>query len=719
MDVRDIDGKKCQTEVKKKTLNPRWDQSFVFQVPNIQRWAVRLQLWDWDLTGQDKLGYVDVLGSSKSEQAISMPLVEGGGVLHLGWAVSKEYRPDDVGTNELRVTMPAERPGRLKVQVKNGSEFEKPLNACVRLIDGATGASQTTTIPMTSEPHWNQWLAIDVPDLASWTLQLELMDMPEQADAEALGEPIGSVSLQADKFNIGGLAADTKTLPLTGGKGELTVAVKAAKGCQRLAAQVQRAKDAMVAEQIRRARLQQKTLVDVLSRDGKYAGDIQVRLVDLQGLLHSSELPTVYASVEGLLTPAREEVTTKPLRFEDASWDEVFFLHVPDLANFSFNILLWEGSSKKLLGKLLFQKEVCVGRCNIGSLDVDLTQTGEVAPLELSVGEKGKLRVVVSGTPGTVDVAKRLAEEAAAAAAGPIAWPDERRGMLRLHVIRANDLTAADIGGTSDPYVRISGVFDAHGKEVRTATIKKTVNPYWNEWFDIPMPDMASFDLTLGIWDFDIGADDTIGYVSVKSEEWTVVDEEVRKTLNVNNGSGTIEIGIAPTLHSRALMRQIKAAKAAGLAPISITGASKLLRAKYSGVVRVTFIEAHALKAADRGGTSDPYCMIPKSFFCDTRGAVIKTKVVKKTLDPEWKESFEIWIPDLRRFEFQVTVWDWDLTTHDPLGYVNVLSTDFSDFYLTVSKGFVFAMQRFCFEHIIFLSSTTGLSRQVDGFGGG
>jgi hypothetical protein len=46
--------------------------------------------------------------------------------------------------------------------------------------------------------------------------------------------------------------------------------------------------------------------------------------------------------------------------------------------------------------------------------------------------------------------------------------------------------------------------------------------------------------------------------------------------------------------------------------------------------------------------------MIPRNFFTDTKGREIRTKVIRKTLSPEWNEVFEFWTPDVRTFDFQV-----------------------------------------------------------------
>ncbi|XP_022929898.1 synaptotagmin-5-like isoform X4 [Cucurbita moschata] len=55
-------------------------------------------------------------------------------------------------------------------------------------------------------------------------------------------------------------------------------------------------------------------------------------------------------------------------------------------------------------------------------------------------------------------------------------------GWIELGIIEAKDLVAADIGGTSDPYVRVQyGIL-----KKRTKVIFKTLNPHWNQTLEFP-----------------------------------------------------------------------------------------------------------------------------------------------------------------------------------------------------------------------------------------
>ncbi len=671
----DIEGKECRTKVQKKTLSPKWNEGFTFMVPNMDRWALRLQLWDWDVLGKDKLGYVDILGSQAQQPKVTFNVVEGSGSVAVGWSVSKTMPDEGDEEVEHKVAMPAERRGRLRVHAKSASGLARPCASVVRLVDGALDADVTSVAENTDAPEWGEWLEIDVPDLASWVIQLNVLE--RTGPDETL---LGTVSLQADKFNLGG-SPDYKTLALSGGPGELTVGVAPVREFKKLAQQIARAKAAMQAEEGRRARLRTKTLMQAIGGDGRYAGDVIVKLLDVTG----PEPVTIFATVEGVLTPTHEAVKTRPFHIGDPKgWEEVFFLHLPDAGNFSFVIHLWEHAPGPGITKIFGSRDQLLGTVTIGSLDVDLTVPPDAPrPAAFRCGPEGKLAVRVEVTPTLPmhEVALRIKAEADAAAALPLAWPEERAGVLRVHALRGDNLAVADIGGTSDPYVQISGVFDMHGEPVKSRVIKKTLNPYWDQWFDIPVPDLASFDFTLGIWDQDVAMDDTLGFVALRSEDdWNFAEAEQRKKMTVMNGSGTVEIGLAPTLHSRRVLRQIRAAKAAGLAPVSAGGLNKMVRARFSGVLQLSIISARGLLAADRNGLSDPYCMVPKGFLTDTRGREIRTKVIRKTLTPEWNEVFEFWVPDVREFHFQISVWDWDLGKHDSLGFAVVRSQDFLEF---------------------------------------
>lgn len=73
------------------------------------------------------------------------------------------------------------------------------------------------------------------------------------------------------------------------------------------------------------------------------------------------------------------------------------------------------------------------------------------------------------------------------------------------------------------------------------------------------------------------------------------------------------------------------------------------------GNLRVDIIEGAELPSADRNGKSDPYCKFELNGL-----DVFKTKVIKKTLSPQWNEYFEVSVPSRTAAKFNVKVYDYD-----------------------------------------------------------
>eukprot|EP00243_Klebsormidium_subtile_P000556 TRINITY_DN10949_c0_g1_i1.p1 TRINITY_DN10949_c0_g1~~TRINITY_DN10949_c0_g1_i1.p1 ORF type:complete len:122 (+),score=35.06 TRINITY_DN10949_c0_g1_i1:3-368(+) len=80
-------------------------------------------------------------------------------------------------------------------------------------------------------------------------------------------------------------------------------------------------------------------------------------------------------------------------------------------------------------------------------------------------------------------------------------------------VQKAEELRAADMGGTSDPFVR---VFMRNGDmKKKTKVIPKTLNPVWDQKFEFLVEDAAHDMLQLEVWDHDTFGKDFLGRVSI------------------------------------------------------------------------------------------------------------------------------------------------------------------------------------------------------------
>ena len=75
-------------------------------------------------------------------------------------------------------------------------------------------------------------------------------------------------------------------------------------------------------------------------------------------------------------------------------------------------------------------------------------------------------------------------------------------GTLRVDVLDAADLPAADRNGYSDPYCK----FELNGKDIyKTKTQKKTLHPAWNEYFETPVPSRTAARFKVRVMDWDFG----------------------------------------------------------------------------------------------------------------------------------------------------------------------------------------------------------------------
>ncbi|XP_041939274.1 double C2-like domain-containing protein alpha [Alosa sapidissima] len=94
---------------------------------------------------------------------------------------------------------------------------------------------------------------------------------------------------------------------------------------------------------------------------------------------------------------------------------------------------------------------------------------------------------------------------------------EAQRGRLCVGVQRCAHLAAMDVNGFSDPYVKTYLKPDVEKKSKhKTAVIKKTLNPEFNEefFYEISLSELARKTLEVTVWDYDLGrSNDFIGGV--------------------------------------------------------------------------------------------------------------------------------------------------------------------------------------------------------------
>ncbi|XP_077115677.1 synaptotagmin-1-like [Ranitomeya variabilis] len=227
---------------------------------------------------------------------------------------------------------------------------------------------------------------------------------------------------------------------------------------------------------------------------------------------------------------------------------------------------------------------------------------------------------------------------------------DFQTGQLVVGIIQAADLPALDIGGTSDPYVKVFLLPDKKKKH-ETKVHRKTLNPTFNEsfTFKIPYAELGGKTLVMSVYDFDrFSKHDAIGEARVHMntvdlahviEEWQDL-QSAEKEEQEKLGDICFSLRYVPT----------------------------------AGKLTVIVLEAKNLKKMDVGGLSDPYVKI-HLMQNGKRLKKKKTTIKKNTLNPYYNESFSFEVPfeQIQKVQVVLTVLDYDkLGKNEAIGKIFV-----------------------------------------------
>ncbi|XP_075522866.1 synaptotagmin-2-like isoform X1 [Primulina tabacum] len=183
---------------------------------------------------------------------------------------------------------------------------------------------------------------------------------------------------------------------------------------------------------------------------------------------------------------------------------------------------------------------------------------------------------------------------------------------IHVTVVEGKDLVVKDKMGKSDPYVKLQ-----YGKVIqRTKSVSRSSNPIWNQKFEFDEIGGGEY-LRIRCCTDETFSDENIGSARVNLEG--LVEGSIRDVCipleKVSSGE---------------LQLQIESVKVAD------TENSKGAHASSANSwIELVLIEARDLVAADLRGTSDPFVSV------NYGNLKRRTKVIFKTLDPKWHQTFE------------------------------------------------------------------------------
>ncbi|TFK13009.1 Ras GTPase-activating protein 4B [Platysternon megacephalum] len=213
-----------------------------------------------------------------------------------------------------------------------------------------------------------------------------------------------------------------------------------------------------------------------------------------------------------------------------------------------------------------------------------------------------------------------------------------RRSSLFIRVVEGKHLPAKDITGSSDPYCIVKIDNEAI---IRTATVWKTLSPFWGEEYEVHLPP-TFHSVSFYVMDEDaLSRDDVIGKVCITRDVLTEHPKGYSGWLNLTEIDPDEEV--QGEIHLQ----------------IEILGSDAARK------LRCSVFEARDLARKDRNGASDPFVRV--RYNSKTQ----ESSVVKKSCYPRWNETFEFDLDESAAEKLCIEVWDWDLVSrNDFLGKV-------------------------------------------------
>ncbi|ETO84330.1 hypothetical protein F444_01744 [Phytophthora nicotianae P1976] len=255
-------------------------------------------------------------------------------------------------------------------------------------------------------------------------------------------------------------------------------------------------------------------------------------------------------------------------------------------------------------------------------------------------------------------------------------------GGIRVNVVEARGILAADMGGTSDPYVTITlldskGTVMPAGGTFKTNVIKKTLSPRWDETFvvadKLDLRVVSTLRLLLRDSDNGFLSDAVLGVVDIPASLLIELKEPLDNWFQLTkhekmkkDSKGELRVVL-----ERLVPEESMAGRGTGV------NINPMLEMKPSAVsneppnlLYVTLKSGNNLLGMDNNGTtSDPIV------FFTFNGQKHESTKKEKTLKPQWNEKFGFFAPDVKN-NLSILVEDYDVTINDFMGKADVSLRD-------------------------------------------
>lgn len=224
------------------------------------------------------------------------------------------------------------------------------------------------------------------------------------------------------------------------------------------------------------------------------------------------------------------------------------------------------------------------------------------------------------------------------------------RGVVRIHLLEAEDLTAKDtiikglIDGKSDPYAVLrvgTQIFTSHH-------VDSNLNPQWRQMYEVIVHEVPGQELEVEVFDKDPDQDDFLGRVKVDLDivkKARVVDDWFNLR-DVPSGSVHLRLEWLSLLSSADRLSEVIQKNQ------NLT--SKTADPPSAAILAIYLDQANALPM--RKGNKDPSPMVQISI----QDATKESKTCYGTNSPVWEDAFTFFIQDPRKQDIDIQVKDDD-----------------------------------------------------------